>query len=596
MKLKNLSIISGKHIVERSTNPQLGNTHSKIQHLTIGGKKIEGDQAISEGMNNHFCHVGENIAKSLDPSTKHFKDYLRNKIQDSFYLSNVIENDICQIIRKLKAKKSSGTDGISNILIKYCMNELLTPLTRIFNASINQAKYPNSWKIAKVIALYKKKKKDNPANYRPISLLNCFGKILERVVYNQMISFIKKHKILYIKQYAFREKHSTTHALVDVIDSIKKAIDKKNCMIGLFLDIEKAFDCVNHDILLQKLDHYGFRGHCQDFIKSYLSDRIQFTKVNGRESSKMNIQYGVPQGSILGPLFFLLYVNDIQYSTDRDMTLFADDTGIFIVENSVELLLAKAKSTLKEVHEWYKTNKLSVNFGKSNFVIFSSIKKRVPMDIEKIYFNNCEISRVKHTKYIGLEIDELLTWEYHINTEIISSLTKFFGIFYNIRHILNTKLKRTVYFSSIYSKIRYGLEIYGNCASKHFNKIQIIQNKLLRVLTNREPLCNTNQLHKDLRLLKLEDAHQLSLLCFVQKCSKNGPIDAFTDFFQSHDHQHNTRMRSNIKKHQITTELGRSTTHFTAATLWNELPASINKNTTPETFKHNLRDLYLKKY
>ena len=131
------------------------------------------------------------------------------------------------------------------------------------------------------------------------------------------------------------------------------------------------------------------------------------------------------------------------------------------------------------------------------------------MDIEKIYFNNCEISRVKHTKYIGLEIDELLTWEYHINTEIISSLTKFFGIFYNIRHILNTKLKRTVYFSSIYSKIRYGLEIYGNCASKHFNKIQIIQNKLLRVLTNREPLYDNNQLPKVLSLIKLDESLSL---------------------------------------------------------------------------------------
>ena len=170
-------------------------------------------------------------------------------------------------------RKSCGPDKITPKLIKQSAIQLITPLTIIFNKAIISATYSNPWKIAKVLDLYKKNSRYIPDNYRPISLLNCLGKIFEKCIYNQMISFIEKHKTLYIYQSGFRRKHSTTLALIGVIDKIRYFLDKNEYVLGVFLDITKAFDSVNHDKLCEKLYHYGFRGHAQKFLRSYLSDR-----------------------------------------------------------------------------------------------------------------------------------------------------------------------------------------------------------------------------------------------------------------------------------------------------------------------------------
>ena len=218
------------------------------------------------------------------------------------------------------------------------------------------------FKQAKVIALYKKHSRFLPSNYRPISLLNCFDKVFEKIIHKQMIVFIDKHKILYMKQYGFRQGFSTTLALIDVIDDIKRALDKGEYAIGIFLDVEKAFDSINHAILLHKLEHYGFRGHVNSFLKSYLENRKQYTNVNNKESNQLYICFGVPQGSVLGPWLFILYVKDMSNSmTHCDGKLFADDTSLLLYNRDIKKLVNDAEQNLREIYLWFKLNKLSLS-------------------------------------------------------------------------------------------------------------------------------------------------------------------------------------------------------------------------------------------
>ena len=348
-----------------------------FRQVKIGNNVFKSDTDIANEMNIFFCTVGDQVANKISNTNVNFRAYLRNKISYTFFLQPLSFTEVYKQLNKVKTNKSSGPDNISNTLIKYNAEPLTKHLTIIYNASIISAKYPTKWKLAKVIALFKKGSTDLPENYRPISLLDSFGKKIKKLIYKQMMSFIKTHSILFIYQYGFREDYSTTLALIDIVDKIKQNLDNNEYAIGIFIDIKKAFDTVNHDLLYTKLEHYGFRGHALNFIKSYLTNRTQYTRMNGYTSTTQEITCGVPQGSVLGPLLFLLYINDIQHCIDKEeIKLFADDTGVFIHHPQLEVLLEQSKSRIKKLYDWFSANKLSLSFNKSNFIVFHGKNKR----------------------------------------------------------------------------------------------------------------------------------------------------------------------------------------------------------------------------
>ena len=579
-------------------NPSKTKSSSYLPKLLIEYEEVTGDQNIADAMNNHFCNVGRNIHNKIPNVPGHFSNYLKNKIKDTFFLSAVTEEDILIQLLKLNENKSSGPDNIKPRLVKLCRDQFIEPLKILYNKSIENAEYPYEFKLAKVIALYKKKSRFVPSNYRPISLLNCFNKIFERLIYNQMIKFIDKHKILYINQYGFREGHSTTLALIDVVDTIKMAIDRNEYAIGIFLDLEKAFDSIDHGILLHKLKHYGFRGHVNTFIESYLNQRKQYTSVNNKESGSQSIHFGVPQGSILGPLLFILFINDIPSATKNCASkLFADDTSLILHHKNINILVNNAEIALSNISKWFKLNKLSVSHSKSSFVLFHNRQKDSCEELTDLHVDDDFIPRSKTVKYIGLHLDENLTWDFHIK-ELCSSLTKYFSLFYHIRNFIDKRLALTIYYACIFSKISYGIEIYGTAYFTKIEKIQTLQNKLLKVLTKRDYLYCTDQLHIDLNILKVADIRRHKISQLVYNCLSGNQIPNFLNYFSTRGNRNDRQPRNKDKLHlpQIRTELGRTTVQHTGATLWNGISEDIKSSKSIHIFKKRLFNKYRADY
>ena len=508
------------------------------------------------------------------------------------------EYEIMNEINKLNPRKSPGDDNITAKILQRCSAAIAKPLAVIFNNSFENAVYPTRLKLAKVLALFKKNNPLFPENYRPISLLSCIDKLFEKLVYNRFMKFIVQHKILYVLQFGFRQKHSTTLALIDLIDNIKNYVDNGEYALGIYLDLKKAFDTVDHKILLTKLDNYGFRGHVNHFICSYLSDRKQYSVVNGHKSDIQDITVGVPQGSVLGPLFFLLYVNDIKNCLDDEyISLFADDTSVLIHNRDLHVLKTNAERTIGRLYTWFNSNKLSLSIEKTHFIIYHTKRRQIDARFNKLTVHGFDINRVTWVKHLGLIIDENLSWEKHVQ-QLCNSLSRYFSVFYNIRGSVPNAFKRQLYYSLVYSRVQYGIEMYGTCRKTLLDRVQVIQNKLLKVLYQKDYRTGTNELHKELNLLKVDDIYKYLVLQFVYKTVNRLNIDHFSGYFRFREeaHGYNLRNKNYIVKKRVKTNYGKTTTQFNGATLWNEINSEIKAISSMNAFKRAIRGIFMNKY
>ena len=506
-------------------------------HLIHEGQIVKEDAAIAQSFNDFFVNIGPKLANEINiSSNRSYKTYLTEKISSSLSFDLVDVSTIEGIIGKLKSKSSSGLDGISANLLKNMSEIISSTLTIIINQSLTTGIFPDRLKCAKVVPIYKKDNPHLPGNYRPISLLPAISKVFEKVVYSQVYEYLSKNNLLYKNQYGFRKKHSTELAAMEVSIKIFENLDKKKLPLAIFLDFSKAFDTIDHEILLYKLSHYGIKNTALAWFKSYLSNRTQFVQYKDIASGELQITTGVPQGSILGPLLFIIYINDIAKITNKfHFTIYADDTTLleplctFKIPTSqnIKQLTNDINKELEGIVEWLGLNKLSLNVKKTKMMLFHYKQRNVSAITPKLKINGILIEKVKCFNFLGITIDENMTWKPHTQ-KVACKIAATIGTMKRLKNFLPRNIMKMLYDSLVLPHLTYGIILWG----KKIKRIVKLQKWALRTIECAKYNAHTDPILNRLKLLRVNDIYKLTALKIFHKYKNNTLPPFFNNIFE----------------------------------------------------------------
>ena len=543
--------------------------------LNINGNLLTSQKAVADKLNDFFINVADNLAKKIPKPNTIFQDYLKNPNEHSLFLSETTPGEVAKIISNLGANKASDIYGNSNKFLKMGGETATEIIVILFNQSIAQGVFPQPLKNAKVIPCHKGDSILEMSNYRPISLLPIFSKVFEKLMYTRVIAFINKHKILYKNQFGFQSNMCTEYAVNSLINNVTKCLENQETGICIFLDFAKAFDTVNHDILLKKLEYYGIRGIAQNWFKSYLSNRMQGTDIGGIQSSLNYIKCGVPQGSVLGPLLFLLYINDIVNSSKLfQFTLFADDTSLFYSQKNTTNMSQIVNIELEKISHWLGANKLSLNVKKSQLLVFT-LSKKIP-DIN-LTINGEALKEVQVAKYLGILIDNKLNWGAQIQA-VNLKLSKGIGLLAKIRHYVPKNTLRSLYFTFINPHIDYNILNWGMASLNNLNSISNKIKKAVRIMAFKNSDDPTIPLFKELKILPLESFIDLRFGKFIWKLNNHELPDSLISHFRG-----NNRTLFSIQNPRLVSSKRFVT--YAGPKLWNEdIPNTIKQKKSLKSF------------
>ena len=587
---------NGKKIWDTINNYINRQTKSQrdINKIRIAGQDICDNKEMAKAFNTQFSKIGEELSSKINNAYS-YKKFLGERKGTELKFEQVTKEDVVKLIRKMEAKRSTGHDGISNFVLKSIAEGIAEPLTLIINHIIKTETFPKEWKLAKVVPIYKNK--GNPeeiTNYRPISLLPTMSKIIEKILDKQIRDYMNKNEYFAKNQYGFRKGSETTHAVIKAQELILDAKKLNKHSIAIYMDLQKAFDTVKHTTLLGKLEHYGIG---TKLIKSYLHRRNQYTEIQGQRSKKLNVNFGVPQGSILGPLLFLILINDLPEATEFDTILFADDTTLITSENDKNNLIDKVNRNLKVVSDWFDANSLTVHSGKTNFMVFNT--KDGQYFNEKILLKENKLERIgreekqKTTKFVGLHIDDRLSWKPHIDN-VVKKVASNLHIISANKKILPLKVRVTLYNAFIKPYMDYGSEVWGLIGR---NQLEKIQKRCMRI-TKRQPnfIAHTDPIFAQLNVLKFKDVVELKHAALCYKFKNNKLSTGIQDILQENQNRRSSRNAAELYTPRPKTNQDQLRIKFAAPKIWNSLPESIRTSNNLETFKRRFKVKVLGNY
>ena len=535
--------------------------------------------------NKFFASIGIEIQNQL--KTQNHETNFENL--QGFNFKEETEEKVMKLITKLKPDVAVGYDNLNAKLIKDA-KDILTPwLTKIINISYKTCTFPDNMKITNIKPIFKENNKEKISNYRPISILPVISKIFERACTDQLVKHLEENDLISRTQHAYRKGHSTQTCLVEIVNKLYENIDKGHLTAIAKLDLSKAFDSISHTLLLHKLSKLGLSEDSINYLKSYLTNRKQRTKFKNYTSDEETIKSGIPQGSILGPILFVCFTNDLaeEFKNECKVVCYADDTQLIVQAKNMEQLKYKIENVIKTAQNWYSRNSMKNNIGKTEILVIQRNNKlqKVVIEIEDDG-KPVRLIPQKEIKTLGIYIDSNLNWDKQVKYTKKLAMNAILNL-NRLRNILPEHIKILLYNSIVTPHFNYADVVWNGCSTENENKLQTAQNFALRIIKNRSKKESAKEIRNELKFLNLKQKREVHEAVFIKKALLNKLSQNITYEYLEHLPSEKTRQadegKLNIPEHR--TSFYKKSPIYRTIKIWNNIPKTINEYNDPSKFK-----------